>query len=538
MGGMPILCEFRLMKVPRYGLIGCVLAIVWGWLLAGSPAAAPTGTPVGTPAVVSQADRTLQVRAIFQRYCNACHNGQGQSTLNVMDYAQLTGSDFPRALVTPKRPEQSQLLDLLEDGSMPPAGRPRPTAAEIALVRDWIRDGAGAYPARYDEAYRLTAILRDLRQQPDPKAVRYLSLADRVELADRDRAAGGTLPNLAALRAALQRELRPFSADAEIEFVAIDASQTIFRLPAAAMGWLTPRLFPRDADGKPLANLPADSPKALAAFDLLLLEYPHTELDFDLPVTSELVDTWLRPLAQVRPVPYLRGDWVLNHLQQPSFREELRQAIGLAPPTLRPVPSVDVAMAEAPPDFAMQPTSKRLYLPPIDALSQPRWQSPRARFQLVWSLKDALTNRVMDRWKSGEKRLGFWIETTRTVHVTVARHLADGRIRTVDFSTTDSRVVKGQSRQVPAPGGMAHEAGDTPGRERAMVWASESPLPTGIIYSNGAARFPIERLVHSFPSDRLRPQGTLGTMFDPHGIVKHALEFWVDAAQPPPAKTP
>jgi hypothetical protein len=80
------------------------------------------------------------VQPIFMEYCSACHNAQLLTGgINLTSYAAIQSV---QGLVVPGNPTGSILLEMLEGGMMPPAGRPRPTAAEIATIHAWVAEGA------------------------------------------------------------------------------------------------------------------------------------------------------------------------------------------------------------------------------------------------------------------------------------------------------------------------------------------------------------------------------------------------------------
>src|SRR6185437_5368986 len=78
---------------------------------------------------------------VLRKHCSACH-GKGprpRAALNVLDVELLVRQ---RRVVLPKRPKESELLVLMESGSMPPGDRPKPSRQEVEAVRRWIEAGA------------------------------------------------------------------------------------------------------------------------------------------------------------------------------------------------------------------------------------------------------------------------------------------------------------------------------------------------------------------------------------------------------------
>jgi mono/diheme cytochrome c family protein/uncharacterized membrane protein len=92
------------------------------------------------------------IQPILQKRCGACHNpekhkgGISFDTLGALLRGGENGS-----VVIPGDAARSPLLQRLllpveHEDHMPPAGKPQPTAEEVALLRWWINAGAGANP--------------------------------------------------------------------------------------------------------------------------------------------------------------------------------------------------------------------------------------------------------------------------------------------------------------------------------------------------------------------------------------------------------
>src|SRR5207244_10678789 len=84
-------------------------------------------------------DLAIQARAILKRYCAGCHTGEkapGKSTLDVLSHAQLTAKRDTVPFVSANR---SQVLELIKDGSMPPANWAGPSADEVKTLEEWVK---------------------------------------------------------------------------------------------------------------------------------------------------------------------------------------------------------------------------------------------------------------------------------------------------------------------------------------------------------------------------------------------------------------
>src|SRR4051794_8013433 len=111
----------------------CVLA---SWFVGSRCAAAETRSP----------DFTKDVAPIFAKYCSGCHNDTDlEGELSLSSFAKLQKGGEKGAIVVPSRADASLLMRMLTgevEPSMPPKDNPRPTEAEIKLLRAWIDAGA------------------------------------------------------------------------------------------------------------------------------------------------------------------------------------------------------------------------------------------------------------------------------------------------------------------------------------------------------------------------------------------------------------
>ena len=83
-------------------------------------------------------DLAIRSRAILNKYCGACHKeGSVRSSMSVLDHKQLVGNRIPPPFVS-KTGARSQVLEFLDDGSMPPAGHLRPSDDEINVLKQWV----------------------------------------------------------------------------------------------------------------------------------------------------------------------------------------------------------------------------------------------------------------------------------------------------------------------------------------------------------------------------------------------------------------
>jgi mono/diheme cytochrome c family protein len=83
-----------------------------------------------------------KVLPIFKAKCNVCHGDPTiKGDLDLRSLMAIGKSPNSKILV-PGKPDESDLYDRIKDGSMPPPGKEKLTAAETQLIADWIKSGA------------------------------------------------------------------------------------------------------------------------------------------------------------------------------------------------------------------------------------------------------------------------------------------------------------------------------------------------------------------------------------------------------------
>lgn len=110
---------------------------------------------------VAAPDFTTDVAPIFAKYCAGCHNATDrESNLSLQTFDALQQGGERGAAIVPGRADASLILRVLTgeiEPAMPPEDEPRPTEAEIGVLRAWIDAGAkgpsGAAAAFPDVAF-------------------------------------------------------------------------------------------------------------------------------------------------------------------------------------------------------------------------------------------------------------------------------------------------------------------------------------------------------------------------------------------------
>ncbi len=130
-----------------------------------SPAARPTMWPTGMsallvllPVLVTAApvDYHADIAPLLRDYCAGCHNeGDYEGGFSVETFAALMegGETEDKTILVPGKPDESYLLQTVlktAKPAMPPKKEPQPTAAEVALLKRWIEEGAKGPAKEHD----------------------------------------------------------------------------------------------------------------------------------------------------------------------------------------------------------------------------------------------------------------------------------------------------------------------------------------------------------------------------------------------------
>ena len=90
-------------------------------------------------------DYTRDVRPILEKYCYDCHGPKQQSSgLRLDRKASVRNGGFSGQIIIPGDAEGSRMFRMVSgiDGMPMPIGDPKPTRAEIDVIRRWIDQGA------------------------------------------------------------------------------------------------------------------------------------------------------------------------------------------------------------------------------------------------------------------------------------------------------------------------------------------------------------------------------------------------------------
>jgi serine/threonine-protein kinase len=271
----------------------------------------------------SKNEVAAKARDIFLASCFECHGGKRtEAGINILDREVLVSKDK----VVPEQAEDSRLFQVIEasdDTKMPPEGRPRLGEEQIATIKAWIAAGAPQFPPLRERApgaggigneYILRAILQDIRRLPaaDRKFARYFSIAHNLN-------AGATKEDLELQRDALAKAINHLSWQSALApLTTVEATRTVLRIDLRQLGW----------DKQPYRLVKsgklADNSK-LNLFDLALLEYPYGVVSIKSTAYMSLVQEFLDPAEQVRPIPFVHADWFVSVASQPPLYEDFLQ---------------------------------------------------------------------------------------------------------------------------------------------------------------------------------------------------------------------
>jgi mono/diheme cytochrome c family protein len=473
--------------------------------------------PAAGPALAaepSDADLAIQARAILVKHCRACHGpDKPRGELPLLNHKEVTTGNWPVPIIKPGAPEESLMLHLVKDGSMPPADKPKLTADEIGVLEQWVRKQAPAYPERFDEAFALRVILADVERRVSRgtgvRDVRYVSLYHL--LADDDNP---VMPG--PYRDALARALTALKARPDA-LTPVEPTATVLSLDLEAAR-LHQTLFKRVVGVNPDGSEEVSGAKDFNLFDLILLEYPLGRLPGDGELARALTDKFLVPANQIRPVTYVQGDWLAVVLTRSVLADDLRRLLGAdLNPTLTDPPAM---IASTPPGTPILP---------LDAVIPSEWRDYTPKpdpYQFALRVIDAGSLQPLVRAKPGDKvflegRTG----TEQKVYLEVFLKPIKGDLAQM-YAQKDQT---GPMHVITLSAGLDKDGKMKPidideevGTEVLTAFVCDKPFPPGeILRGTGPGQTsPIERIVHPFY--RLPPgPGTV----DPAAVGKKTVPF-------------
>jgi mono/diheme cytochrome c family protein len=239
-----------------------------------------------------------RARAVLETHCYRCH-GRGGTAKGGFGYVLDRDRLAAHVKVVPGDPGASELFQRIRDGEMPPPGKkPRPSPADILVLKQWIEAGApgqaAAAPATFIADGNLRRLMLDDLQALSPRQrrfARYLTLThlSNAGLADKD---------LDSARLALGRLVNSLSWHPRIvRPVPCDAGRTIYRIDLRHYKWTA------------------------AQWERLVTIYPY-KLGTATPEAKAIATLTGSEQAN------LRGDWFVATASRPPLYHDLLQLPG------------------------------------------------------------------------------------------------------------------------------------------------------------------------------------------------------------------
>jgi serine/threonine-protein kinase len=307
------------------------IAVLADWITDGAPSFSDKVVTVIKPSLkdippAPPESLIARVHGIFKDHCAVCHGGAKPQQFDIGQRDQM----LAKGVVVPKSPDQSVLFQRITSADskerMPPEGDGRKplTPEETRAIREWIQQGdltlepfVAAPPDRIGDEYVLRTILQDVQARSAANerldSYRYVSLNHLL-------AGGITQADLDYTRQALTLVINHLSHKPEFvvpQPLAGDPTRTVFRIDISGLGWDETPYVRKEGD--------KESPSEVTFYDLLLLDYPYGIIHDGSPTYRQLLTQFLVPTHQVRPVAFLRGDWLINTAGRPPLYNDLLQ---------------------------------------------------------------------------------------------------------------------------------------------------------------------------------------------------------------------
>jgi mono/diheme cytochrome c family protein len=484
-------------------------------LLLGLPCAAVRAEDKDSEAIAYQA------RGILRKHCSECHGAQqARAGLRILDHRELVGA---RTVVLPEAPSCSELLERIEDGSMPPGSRAKVPADDQAILRKWIESRAPFFPAEPSEQSVLSSILEDVKKIKEhdkdlASRPRYISLNHLLSGADPLAELEIYRKALAFAVGKLKEKKLPTDRPA---LVPIDPGGTIYRISLKELGW-----------DEPIYETPLRAdPLHVSIMDVILLAYPYGLGLRRAPVSVEFEREFLEPAHQIRPIAFLRGDWLVGAmLRQPEkndlrvlpaypdrnapsmiaaadrYRAPVTMATALAElgpivsadmvrqqgltklPALAPLGREDGTIPRAEWERLFQPLCQRLVIGQpiwaIDALPRPDLQAESLAEEVEFAVRDSTLKKDAMVFQPGQRRHVLVRNlSNRPLYIEVIQHSADKDAIVLDRKE-DGRgevILLPAGKEVRFPEGEeGSEVSDVVGEDRWTILVDERKFDPGV----------------------------------------------------------
>ncbi len=123
--------------------------------------------PVPTTLAGDTVSFSADVAGILMTNCGNCHVTRARGDFSMASYAALANGLGGSPVVVPGKPDESYLVEVIEQGMMPPSGN-AVAAADLAVLKQWITEGANF--DRDNPAENLRAIVQEMARQAQAAA--------------------------------------------------------------------------------------------------------------------------------------------------------------------------------------------------------------------------------------------------------------------------------------------------------------------------------------------------------------------------------
>ncbi|HEV3385612.1 MAG TPA: NPCBM/NEW2 domain-containing protein [Gemmata sp.] len=259
------------------------------------PITLPSGSiPIGALSPQDKVALARQAQAILKASCYRCHGQEGTAEggfNHVLDRPRLLASHK----IVPGDPAQSALFKRMKKNEMPPEDeKPRPTEAEIAVIRRWIEAGAPDFNTSTPTRKEITlsgvmeAIRTDLDNagERDRPYFRYFTICHLYN-------AGWSEDELSGYRIAISKLVNSLSwGKRVVKPVPVDAAGTILRIDLRDVKW------------------------SAKTWNRILDAYPYG-IDVNSPATK-----YCKECTQCL-LPNIRGDWFVATASRPPLYHDV-----------------------------------------------------------------------------------------------------------------------------------------------------------------------------------------------------------------------
>ncbi|MBI1831918.1 MAG: hypothetical protein HYR84_10765 [Planctomycetes bacterium] len=273
----------------------------------------------------AQNDLAAQARKVLETNCFRCHGKDGRfeaSFGSILDVKKL----IERKKINPKNAKRSRIVAVMSDNIMPPDGeKPRPSKADIEIIRKWIEAGAADLPE--------PKVVAEAKRDPISLLHTYQAMYKHLLLAERTSRKHQRFFTLTHLhnnskvtdaqmrlyRAGLAKLLNSLSWRKAIVYPKpVDASGTVLAFDLRDLDWDL-----NDNWAKVIGFDPRPDPKKP------LFVTPHQGYPYALTHDRYPDDADLNKLAEQvyqlagTEVPAVRADWFLGAASVPPLYHEL-----------------------------------------------------------------------------------------------------------------------------------------------------------------------------------------------------------------------